>query len=331
MVDLDPELGALTRRQFVRLMAAAGLGATLTSCGGLEPEASPEMVEEVSAEIPAGEIETPAAEQAYLAVARGGDPKAITRAAVAALGGIERFVKSGDDVIVKPNICVDYRTYEYGATTNPEVVAALVELCLGAGARRVRVMDNPFSGGPERAYAKSGIADAVEAAGGEMEVMNPAKFREVEIPQGRDITRWPVYQEVLTADLLINVPVAKHHHQTRLTLGGKNLMGVISTRGLMHANLNQRIADLVSLVRPRLTVVDAVRTLMTRGPTGGRLDDVRLTETVIASPDIVAADAYAATLFDLTGQDIGYVRIAAEMGLGTLDLGTLKIEEIAVG
>ncbi len=331
MVDLDPELGALTRRQFVRLMAAAGLGATLTSCGGLEPSASPEMVEEVSAEIPAGEIETPAAEQANLAVARGGDPKAITRAAVAALGGIERFVKSGDDVIVKPNICVDYRTYEYGATTNPEVVGALVELCLGAGARRVRVMDNPFSGGPERAYAKSGIADAVEAAGGEMEVMNPAKFREVEIPQGRDITRWPVYQEVLTADLLINVPVAKHHHQTRLTLGGKNLMGVISTRGLMHANLNQRIADLVSLVRPRLTVVDAVRTLMTRGPTGGRLDDVRLTETVIASPDIVAADAYAATLFDLTGQDIGYVRIAAEMGLGTLDLGTLKIEEIAVG
>jgi uncharacterized protein (DUF362 family) len=329
-VDLDLEPGALSRRQFVRLLAAAGLGATLASCGGVEPLVSPEVVEEGSPEIPE-EIATPAAGQAYLAVARGGDPKAITRAALAALGGIERFVRSGDDVIVKPNVCVDYRTYEYGATTNPEVVAALVELCLGAGARRVRVMDSPFGGGPEHAYAQSGIADAVKAAGGEMEVMNQAKFREVEIPQGRDINRWPVYQEVLAADLLINVPVAKHHHQTRLSLGGKNLMGVILNRGLMHANLSQRIADLVSLVRPGLTVVDAVRTLMAHGPTGGNLGDVRLTETVIASPDIVAADAYAATLFDLTGQDIGYVRAAAEMGLGMLDLGTLKIEEIAVG
>ena len=268
---------------------------------------------------------------AYLAVARGGDPRAITQAALAAVGGIERFVKSGDDVIVKPNICVDYRSYEYGATTNPEVVATLVALCLGAGARRVRVMDSPFGGSGESAYARSGIADAVAAAGGEMEIMNPAKFRKTDIPAGRDINRWPVYQDVLAADVLIDVPVAKHHSLARLSLAGKNLMGVIQDRGGIHANLGQRIADLVSLVRPQLTVVDAVRTLMNHGPTGGNLDDVRLANTVIASHDIVAADAYAATLFDLGGKDIAYVRAAAEMGLGTLDLDSLKIEEIAVG
>jgi uncharacterized protein (DUF362 family) len=263
-------------------------------------------------------------------VARGEEPRAITQAALAALGGIERFVKSGHDVIVKPNICVDYRSYEYGATTNPEVVAALVELCLGAGARRVRVMDLPFGGSPESAYATSGIAGAVKAAGGQMEVMNGAKFRETEIPEGRDISSWQVYQEILSADVVINVPVAKHHSLARLSLGGKNLLGVVSTPSLIHANLGQRIADIVSLVRPTLTVVDAVRTLMAHGPTGGNLDDVRLTNTVIASHDIVAADAYAATLFDLTGNDVAYVKAAADMGLGTLDLDKVKVKEIAV-
>jgi uncharacterized protein (DUF362 family) len=311
---------SLTRRQFVRLVMAAGLGTALASCGsgGAEPT------------VERREASAPGSDEAYLAVARGQDPKAITRAALAAIGGIERFVKNGDDVILKPNICVDYRSYEYGATTNPQVVAALVELCLGAGAKRVRVMDLPFGGSPERAYVNSGIADAVQAAGGEMEVMNRAKFRETEIPEGRDIGGWPVYQEILNADVVINVPVAKHHSLARLSLGAKNLLGVIQSPNRIHANLGQRTADLVSLVRPTLTVVDAVRTLMMHGPTGGNLDDVRLTDTVIASHDIVAADAYAATLFDLTGNDIPYVKAAADMGLGTSELGNIKIEEIAI-
>lgn len=312
----------LTRRDLMRWLAAAGLGATLAACGGGEPPSpAPERQEPTA----------PRADQAYLAVARGSDPKALTHAALAALGGIERFVKSGAEVIIKPNICVDYRSYEYGATTNPEVVAALVELCLGAGARRVRVMDSPFGGTAESAYVTSGIAEAVAAAGGEMEAMNPAKFRKTSIPEGRDITSWPVYQDVLAADLLIDVPIAKHHSLARLSLAGKNLMGVIQDRGGIHADLGQRIADLVSLVRPQLTVVDAVRTLMDHGPTGGNLGDVRLADTVIASHDLVAADAYAATLFDLTGKDIAYVQAAAAMGLGSLDLDSLQIEEIAVG
>ena len=310
----------LTRRQFVRLAMAVGLGTALTACGGQELP----TLEAVAPTQPA-----PVGDHAYLAVARGQEPMAITRAALAAIGGIERFVKSGADVIVKPNICVDYRSYEYGATTNPEVVAALVELCLGAGAKRVRVMDMPFGGSPESAYARSGIEAAVKAAGGKMEVMNRAKFREVEIPTGRDLSSWEVYQDILTADVVIDVPVAKHHNLTRLSLAGKNLLGVILRPGRMHVNLGQRTADLVSLVRPTLTVVDAVRTLMAHGPTGGNLSDVRLTNTVIASHDIVAADAYAATLFELTGTNVPYVKAAADMGLGTLDLESIKIEEIA--
>jgi uncharacterized protein (DUF362 family) len=163
-----------------------------------------------------------------------------------------------------------------------------------------------------------------------MEVMNEAKFREAEIPAGRDITHWPVYQEILTADVVVNIPVAKHHSLARLSLGGKNIMGVIQHRNRIHANLGQRIADLVSLVRPTLTVVDAIRTLMAHGPTGGNLDDVKTRNVVIASSDIVAADAYAATLFELTGKDITYVKAAADMGLGVLDLDSIKIAEAAV-
>jgi len=314
-----PPNNPYSRRQFLRLAAAMGLGTGLAACGSQPP-------------VPTRQPPPPppSSEGAYLAVARGPDPRAITRAAIAAIGGIERFVKSGNDVILKPNICVDYRSFEYGATTNPEVLAALVELCLGVGARRVRVMDTPFGGGPESAYATSGIAEAVRAAGGEMEIMNRNKFREAKIPAGLDIQRWPVYQEVLAADVLINVPVAKHHSLTRLSLGGKNLLGVVTNPGRFHANIGQRLADLSSLVRPTLTVVDAVRTLMAHGPTGGNLDDVRLSETVIASHDMVAADAYAATLFDLTGAQIPYVQAAAAMGLGTLDLGSVTVKEVTV-
>ena len=257
----------------------------------------------------------------------------MVQAALKALGGIERFVRSGDDVIIKPNIGWGDYSYEYAATTNPEVVGALTALCLGVGAKRVRVMDNPCGGfSAEQAYARSGIKDAVTAAGGQMETMSRLKFRETAIPEGKDITSWPVYKDVLDADVLINVPIAKRHNLARLTLGMKNLMGVITgeNRGDFHVNLGQRVADLNSLVRPTLTVVDAVRILMDHGPTGGSLDDVKLANTVIASHDFVAADAYAATLFGLTGADIPAIRAGEDMGLGTTDLGRIKVKEISV-
>jgi len=163
-----------------------------------------------------------------------------------------------------------------------------------------------------------------------MEVMNKNKFRKMPIEDGRDIKEWVFYKDIRDADVVIDVPIAKHHGTTRLTLGCKNMMGTILDRGLIHANIGQRIADLTSAVRPALTVVDAIRTLMRNGPTGGDLNDVRLTNTIIASHDIVAADAYAATLFDLRGEDISYIRAAADIGLGNMNLPELKIEEFSV-
>lgn len=272
---------------------------------------------------------TGAANASELAVARGSSPEAITRAAIGALGGMGRFVKTGSEVIIKPNICVDYHSYEYAATTNPEVVATLVKLCLEAGARRVRVMDAPFGGTAERAYANSGIADAVKPAGGQMEVMSNLKYQDVAIPEGRDIKKWKIYRDVVDGSaVLINVPIAKTHDLAGLTMGMKNLMGVIQDRGALHTNIDQRLADLNTAVRPALTVVDAVRILVHNGPTGGRLSDVKEMNTLIASPDIVAADSYGATLFGKKGADLGYLRNAAAIGLGVLDLSKVAIKEV---
>jgi uncharacterized protein (DUF362 family) len=315
----------LSRREFLKLsgMATAGLVLLETGCSAQAPKSAGSS----------GRFQPPAptGNQAYLAVAHGEDPAAIVKAALASLGGIERFVKPGQDVIIKPNICVDYHPPEYAATTNPVVVATLVALCLGAGAKRVRVMDSPFAGiSPTSAYAASGIEEAVKAAGGEMEVMSPIKFARFDIPRGKSITSWDIYRDVMETDVLIDVPIAKNHSLARLTLGGKNLLGVVSEPNQIHSALGQRVADLVSVIRPTLTVVDAYRILMDHGPTGGSLNDVKQANSIIASHDIIAADAYGATLFGLTGADISYIKKGAEMGLGELDLSAVKVEEVNV-
>jgi uncharacterized protein (DUF362 family) len=268
---------------------------------------------------------------AYLAVARGGnDPEALVRRALAALGGIERFVPKGARVLVKPNICVAYHTYEYAATTNPWVVAALVRLALEAGAKSVQVLDYPFGGSAEEAYNRSGIQEQVLAAGGEMAPMPGFKYVNVDLPQGQDLKQISAFKDALETDVLIDVPIAKHHGLARLTLGMKNLMGLVQDRGAIHHNLGQRVADLASLFQPDLTVVDAVRILMDNGPTGGDLSDVKKLDTVIASADIVAADSYATRLFGLRPDDIAYIPAAAAMGLGRSDLSNLRIEEISI-
>jgi uncharacterized protein (DUF362 family) len=191
-------------------------------------------------------------------------------------------------------------------------------------------MDMPYTGDPETAYRTSGIAEAVIDAGGEVELMSQIKYTEYEIPGGRDLHTWSVYRDIMEADVLINVPIAKHHGSSRLTLGAKNLMGVIDKPNQFHRNLHQRIADLNTLIRPSLTVVDAVRILTAHGPAGGNLNDVRKLDTIIASHDGVTADAYATTLFGLTPDDVPYVRLCAEMGLGEKDWNQVSVEEITV-
>jgi uncharacterized protein (DUF362 family) len=352
----------ISRRTFVKLTATVAAGAALASCipklstslpedtatSGIKSTVPPSPTTGIlptgtslAENTPTQSIPTetttstpepsPTTAPAYLAVVHGPDPAAITRTVVDALGGLASLMKPGSDVIIKPNICVDYHPPEYAATTNPTVVATLVTMCLEAGAKKVRVMDYPFGGTPASAYQISGIKDAVEAAGGEMVIMSYPKYIKANIPKGVDLKSIDIYRDIIETDFLIDVPIAKHHSAAGLTLAEKNLMGIILNRNMMHQNLHQRISDLTSLVMPDLTVIDAVRILTNHGPTGGDLADVKQTDTVIASRDIVAADAYATTLFGLTGADIGYIKASADMGLGTMDLSSINIQETNLG
>ncbi len=316
----------LTRRKFLR-WAAIGAGAAagaqvLSACGGTSSTATTRLPPP-----------TPAPGSTYLAVTRGGDdPEVLVRRAVAAIGGMERFVPKGARVLVKPNVCSAGRAYEYAATTNPWVVAAVVKLCREAGAGSVRVYDNPFGGTAEDAFASSGIAEQVLAAGGEVEYPAAMKFVPVDLPAGQTLKKTDVYDGALNAGVLINVPIPKHHSLAQLTIGMKNFLGVIRDRPEMHASLNQKLVDLNQFLIPTLTIVDAVRILRANGPTGGNLDDVQKLDTVIATHDLVAADAYATTLFGWEDPDrLLYVKYGAERGIGRSDLVNLKIEEISVG
>jgi uncharacterized protein (DUF362 family) len=325
-------MSGFTRRDFLR-GAIVGLGALLavkfiSACTPPQAAPVPPPVAAPGLPVPVKEqASTPAAAYPDIAVVRGGEPEMLARKAMDMLGGMGRFVKKGDSVIIKPNIGPAMRTYEYAATTNPWLVAAVVKLCLEAGAGRVRVMDKPFSGSAESGFLNSGIREQVEKAGGVIELMSRLKYVSTDIPQGKDVRKWDIYEDILKADVLINMPIAKQHSASRLTLGMKNLMGVITNAQMFHINLHQRIADLASRVRPSLTIIDAIRILTANGPTGGNIKDVRKLDTLIAGTDIVAVDSYATSLFGLKPEDVPHIKIAAAMGLGSSDLDSLTIKE----
>jgi uncharacterized protein (DUF362 family) len=268
-----------------------------------------------------------AAARSELAVATGADPAVATRAAINALGGMGKFVSSGDVVVVKPNIGWD-RLPEYAATTNPGVVGAIVQMCFEAGARRVKVFDHTVNDA-RRCYTQSGIAAAAGRAGADVSYVDSRKFSE-RIINGHVLKQWPLYDEVF-ADKIINVPIAKHHGLSKLTLAMKNWMGIMGgARGKIHQRIDECLVDIARVMNPALTVLDAVRILVRNGPQGGSLSDVRQLDTVVASADQVAVDSYGATLFGLRGRDLGYVRIAANRGLGVMDLSKVRIKKVRV-
>jgi uncharacterized protein (DUF362 family) len=336
-------MNKISRRDFL-LKAAIGAGAIslsrfLAACSPKQTPASPlPSTERDNAQHPIDPANTKEAEPERVTplgvpdiiVARGSDPEELVRQALAALGGMERFVSPGYSVIVKPNICHSYYSYEYAATTNPWVVGALVKLALEAGAKKVQVMDFPFGGTPEAAYVSSGIEEQVKAAGGEMVVMPRISFHQRKVVNGLDLKNITIYDGIFEADTIINVPIAKTHSLAKLTLGMKNLMGVVQSRNTFHSRMGMRLVDLTNMVKPALTVVDATRMLMANGPTGGNLADVKVADTLLASTDIVAVDAYAATLFNMRPEDLDYVVQGTQSGLGRSDLSNLKIEEINV-
>ncbi|MGE5800306.1 MAG: DUF362 domain-containing protein [Syntrophaceae bacterium] len=269
-----------------------------------------------------------AAQGPDLVVAKGASTPQVVRAALDAAGGMRRFIAKGDVVVLKPNIGWD-RTPQYAATTNPDVVGALAKLCFEAGAKKVRVFDNTLSDA-RLCYKQSGIADAAAGAGAEMVYMDRRKYRDVRL-NGTVLKSWPLYNDIFEADKVINIPIAKTHSLSVLTLAMKNWMGVMGgVRFRVHQRLDESLVDLCRVIKPTLTVLDAVRILTANGPTGGDLDDVKRLDTVVVGTDQVAIDSFGATLFGMKGSDLNSVKLAARAGLGVMDLSKLSIRRISV-
>ncbi len=300
------------RRDFLKQMAALGL---MAGAGGLV------LPEEVWAMAPK---ETP---QPVLARAQGTNYAHLVGDAIQALGGMNKFVNSGDVVVVKPNMAWD-RTPEMAANANPIVVRKVVELCLEAGAKKVKVLDNTCHDA-RKAYVTSGIKPAVEAIKDPrvaVEFVDERRFVELTVEKAKALKKWYFYKDILEADRFINIPVAKNHSESRLTMCLKNMMGAIGGwRGRIHVGLHQNIADMNLLLRPDLHILDATRIMVKNGPSGGRLEDVEVRNTVFAGTDPVALDATGTGLFGLKPADLGYIARAYQAGRGEMDLKKIKV------
>ena len=321
-----------SRRQFLKLaggtvgITVAGGAGLMTGAAGLLTGPFRSFLREAAA----------AGNSAQVAVASGASPSDNVRRAVDALGGIRTFISRRDVVVLKPNIGWD-RTPEQAANTDPGVVIAVAELCLSAGAKEVRVFDRTCNE-PRRCYASSGIQQAVETyarkhhAGDSLRVyhVEDRKFQRTEIPGAILLRQWDLYRDALEADKIINVPVAKHHSLATVTLGLKNMMGVMGgNRGQIHFRLPECLVDLNRRVPTRLTVIDATRILLRNGPSGGNLEDVKSVGKIFASADIVAADVVAAqALFGLKAREVAHIRMAGEAGIGVSDPGRIRVTEV---
>jgi uncharacterized protein (DUF362 family) len=305
----------ITRRDFIRASLGTAVSLAIPNLG--LPELLAQTLEE---------------KQAFpdLAVVTDGDPASLTRQAVGLLGGMSKFVSKGDVVVVKPNIGWD-RSVEQAADTNPQVVAEVVKMCLESGAKKVRVFDRPCNTA-SRCYEHSGIKKAATEAGAEVSYVVDVGFSDMKFPEGVVLRQWPLYKPALEADVLINVPIAKNHGLTYLTMGIKNLMGIMGgDRGRIHWDIDDKLADVANFVRPQLTILDAYRILVKNGPQGGSLKDVQEKKTVIAGTQIATVDAYGATLFGIKPEGLEHIVKSSKFGLGEIDLDKVTIEKMSLG
>ncbi len=265
-------------------------------------------------------------------VAKGHDYPEMVRQVVQSLGSIKSFVQKGDKVVIKPNIGWD-RSVDQGANTHPVIVAEIAKLCLDAGASKVSVFDRTCNE-ERRCYHNSGITAALKEIQDNrihLDYIDARKFIPVNIKNGKILKEWSFYKDALEADCYINVPVAKHHGLSGLSIGLKNVMGVIGDqRGRIHSQIGAKLADLNMVIKPAFTIVDATRVIIRNGPQGGDLKDVKILNTIVGSVDPVAADAYATTLFGLEPSQISSTRQAFERGLGQMDLDKCDISYVNV-
>lgn len=265
-----------------------------------------------------------------LVAVKGGEPDIMFDKGIEALGGMKAFVKKGQKIVIKPNIGWDVPP-ERAGNTNPKLVARIVSHCLNAGAKEVYVVDHTCDEWT-RCYKNSGIEKAVNDAGGKIAPGSSENYyHDVTIPNGKTLKKSKEHELILNADVFINVPILKSHSGTSLTIAMKNLMGNVWDRRYWHrTDLHQCIADFATYRKPDLNVVDAYNVMKANGPRGVSVDDVVMMKAQLLSTDIVAVDAAAAKLFGMKPEDVGYIQIASDMKVGSMDLDKLNIKRITV-
>ena len=259
-----------------------------------------------------------------MGIAQGTDRAQTVRQALQAVGGIDTFVKTGDRVLLKVNAAFASPP-ALSATSHPQLVAEVTRLCLKAGAIEVIVTDNPIND-PASCFALTGIARAAESAGGR--VMLPAErfFRPITLPGARLIRNWPLlFEPFKSVNKLIGLAPVKDHHRSGASMTMKNWYGLLGgRRNIFHQYINTIIKELALMVKPTLVILDGTTSMVTNGPTGGSLSDLKETRAMIVSTDQVAADAYGASLIGKTTGDLPYIGMAAAAGAGTADYALLK-------
>ncbi|MBU0733827.1 MAG: DUF362 domain-containing protein [Proteobacteria bacterium] len=250
----------------------------------------------------------------------------LTKRVFDAAGGMQQFVSKGDVVVVKPNISWA-RAPNLAATTNPEVLEAVIKLAFNAGAKKVRIVDNTIHDA-RRCFALSGAGMVAKKTGADLIYPRSSLMRDMKI-QGHRLDVWPVFTPVIEADKVINIPVAKVHTLSKLTLGMKNWIGGVGgRRNALHQDIHQTIVDLAQFFKPSVTLIDAIRVMVKNGPSGGSESDVAVMNRLILSNDPVAADAKGAGLFQIPPQSIGFILLAEKRGLGTSDLTKLNQQQV---
>ncbi|MDR0547526.1 MAG: DUF362 domain-containing protein [Dysgonamonadaceae bacterium] len=268
-----------------------------------------------------------------LVAVMGGEPAALLQRALKEMGGIGKYVKKGQSVVIKPNIGWD-KTPDYAANTNPELIGELVKQCLQAGAKKVTVFDHTCDNW-QRCYDNSGVKKAVEAAGGVMVPANDSSYyKEVSLPKAVQLKKTTIHQALLEADVWFNVPVLKNHGGAKMSIAMKNYMGIVDDRPFFHSHdLQQCIADICTWEKkPALNIIDAYRCMRKHGPQGRSISDTSLLKALIVSPNIVAADTAAIGLFNQVEKmdinEVGHIANGEKLKLGTQKLDKLNIKRI---
>ena len=307
----------MKRRDFIRKSVGAGIFAgTALSFGGF-------------GKIFASTVNNPEIPYDLVAV-RDGEPDLMLDKALEALGGIQKFVKKGQTVVIKPNIGWDVEP-EKAANTNPLLIKRLVTHCITAGAKEVYVFDNTCDNWTA-CYKNSGIEKAAKDAGAKVAPgHSESYYQQVNVPGGKNLKDAKVHELILSSDVFINVPVLKSHGSAKVTITMKNLMGIVWDRRFWHRNnLNQCIADFATYRKPDLNIVDAYNVMTKNGPRGVSKADVVTMKYLIASTDMVAADAAATKIFGMDPSQVNYIQLANDMGVGQMDLSKLNIGRIKV-